>query len=243
MACLVKAGEPVGGEALVTEPRMEGLDEPVLLGFAWLGECKFDAFSLGPLNELHRTELRPVVEAKLSGLAVALHQLVHHEDDVARRVTGPRLQMQAEPRVDVENGQAAKRNDRAAFDEAVVNEVQSPRLAGPVRNVERRPLDNNLLSAPLSSERHVLFPVDSLDSLVVHAEPSCAKQAGEHWTPIFGMLLSQLPQCAPDLGVVARHSAIVEHRPRYVNQSARLPHAQAPSLDEIGCHVTLGLCR
>lgn len=49
---------------------IESLDEAVLHRAAWLDKIQSDVFSLGPLNEGQRDELRSVVQAKLGRVAL-----------------------------------------------------------------------------------------------------------------------------------------------------------------------------
>ena len=108
---VMNVGEPMRRQALVTESRVERLDEPVLLRLPRLRECELDPLGLRPLLQLSRPELRTVVESELLRQTKPLGKTVQNVNHVGGRIPDSRFQMQAVASIEVKDREASKRND------------------------------------------------------------------------------------------------------------------------------------
>ena len=84
--------EEVCVEHFATEAAIEAFDERVLVGFAGLDVEDLDAFAATPIGEGLAQELRSVVAADRTGLAIELDELLEHANDARRGVGSWRSQ-------------------------------------------------------------------------------------------------------------------------------------------------------
>ena len=173
---IVQRDELVDVQALVAQPTVERLDQPVLRGLSRPDEIELDAASIGPLVERLGRELGAVVDGDRLAAARAMRRPVQGVDDArpVRRSWPPEHTL-ATPLID--HRQHPK---RAAVEHLVVDKVHAPVLIRPGRRRRRAALQADAL-APLDLHAHLqpFEAIQPVDALLVD-RPAFALQHHQH---------------------------------------------------------------
>ena len=178
-----QAGEHLLVQALVAEPAVEALHEPVLLRLARRDVVPADTGPVAPIQDRARRHLRAVVAHDRHRLAALRNERIEFASQPTaadRRVHHQRQRLAGVIVDDAQDPQTSAPVQR------VGDEIQAPALVRPARQRHRRPRPRGSLAAASPSDRQTFLAIKPKQLLLVHkdtlplqqdAKPPIAKAA------------------------------------------------------------------
>lgn len=166
LAGMGEAGEDRLVQELVPQPRVEALDEPVLVGLARCDVVPLDIAFLRPAQDRHAGQFGAVVADDSVRPRHAL------EDRCIQLSADPRAgdrrigdQAHALPAVVIDHG---KDPEPAPAGEGIGHEVEAPALVRPLRHRHRRSCAQSPLAPATAAHLQPLLAIEPPELLVVH---------------------------------------------------------------------------
>ncbi len=187
-ASFCEGGEPVLVETVVAEGAVEGFDEGVLHGFAWLDVIDRDARALRPEVESATGELGAVIGGDGGGQAAGTGELFEDRDDGSTANGGIDVQGHALAGGVIDERETA---EAAAAGELVVNEVHAPALIGRRWVGPRDASDRREFAAVLAAQGEAFLAIEPLGAFVVDDEPLGLEDSVQDGRPQRGLSAAQ----------------------------------------------------